>query len=86
MLDLFGIAILDEPDRIELEHLLEYLADGPVKATEWQILDSAPPELVAPGGAVLCVKGTLVPHEDAEAKARAAWSALNEWRSRHAAG
>lgn len=85
MPDLFGTEVPDQ-EQIELDHLLEYLADGPVKATEWQILDTAPPELRAPGGAVLCVEGTLVPHKDAADRARKAWEALEAWRARNAAG
>jgi hypothetical protein len=83
--DLFG-GVEQQVEQIELDHLLEFLADGPVKETHWCVLDTAPPEMRAPGGAVLCVAGTLVPHAKAEVKAREAWRELGRWRERYAAG
>lgn len=56
-----------------------FVAAGPVAGTDWCVLPGSPPSLVAPGGVVLCVEGTLTPHPDAEQAAQSAWEMLSRW-------
>lgn len=57
-----------------------WVALGPVTGTWWCVLDQAGPELLAPGGVVLCREATLTPHPDAERAARSAWEVLDRWQ------
>lgn len=62
-----------------MDHLSEFVAQGPVKDTDWCVVPGSSPNLVAPGGVVLCVEGTTTPHEDAERAAQSAWEMLTRW-------
>lgn len=62
----------------------EFVARGPVKGTDWCVLEEPAAELVAPGGVVLCVEGTREPHEDAARAAGSAWELLRLWSANRA--
>lgn len=63
-----------------MPHREQWVANGPITGSDWRFLNDAQPELIAPGGVVLCWETTTTPHPDAERAAQSAWTILQRWK------
>ena len=75
------------PQPATVTHASHWVAHGPPNtvggASDWCVLASPESQHLAPGGVVLCVRGTTEIHPQATQYAREAWQALalaNAWK------